>query len=253
VTRAFPIRAATAVTMLCASLGIVVGLAIATTPAKAAPTCPAGTTFDAGTGNCTAPATAACPAGFTQAGTTCTKPACPAGSFAVDPSVGAPEPGCFDPILGFTGISDPLFAAICPVGTTFTFPNPMLGANPGTCEQPVTFSCAAGTLAGALCIFPANLTAPCAGVVFQGQCFLPGSTGPADASGGNAGSARGGDGGRGGSGTGATCNQSTNDTIWDFADEPSVDCAEGGTGGEAGDGGISEGGDGGFAFTDGLF
>jgi hypothetical protein len=80
-----------------------------------------------------------------------------------------------------------------------------------------------------------------------------GTVGPANANGGNAGSVRGGEGGRGGSGTGATCNQNSNDVIWDFADQPIVDCAEGGTGGAGGDAGIAEAGDGGLAFTLDLF
>lgn len=78
-----------------------------------------------------------------------------------------------------------------------------------------------------------------------------------DASGGDGGSARGGDGGRGGSGTLAICNQNSNDVTWEewweddelVSDEPTVNCAAGGRGGEGGDAGISEGGDGGVAFN----
>ena len=83
--------------------------------------------------------------------------------------------------------------------------------------------------------------------------------GSADASGGDGGSARGGDGGRGGSGTAPVCNQNSSDVqIVDYYDEwgnyvysteePTVNCAAGGRGGAAGDGGISEGGDGGIGF-----
>jgi hypothetical protein len=74
----------------------------------------------------------------------------------------------------------------------------------------------------------------------------------ANANGGNAGSARGGDGGRGGTGTLPICNQNTNDD-WDWWEAPVVDCAAGGIGGDAGDAGISEGGDAGLAFTVGFF
>jgi hypothetical protein len=83
-----------------------------------------------------------------------------------------------------------------------------------------------------------------------------------DASGGDAGSARGGDGGRGGDGTLPICNQNSNDVIWYeywdengnwVSEEPSVNCAAGGRGGEAGDAGISEAGDGGIAFDIGDF
>jgi hypothetical protein len=236
VIRAFPLRAATAVTMLFASLGIVVGLAVTGSMPVAAQT--------------TTPATPTCPPGATLTGTTCTvTPACPGGAFAVDATLGFPTPGCFDPVGVIFTAESPGFP--CPVGATFGSFTPLGGPTSfGTCTSAATLTCPVGTLTGAVCELPAAAT--CAGVVFQGQCFLPGTTGPADASGGNAGSARGGDGGRGGSGTGATCSQSTNDVIWDFADQPSVDCGEGGTGGAAGDGGISEGGAGGLAFTDGF-
>jgi hypothetical protein len=223
--------------MVFASLGIVVGLAITSAPAVA---------------QATTPATPTCPPGATLTGTNCTvTPACPGGAFAVDATLGFPGPGCFDPALVVFTAESPGFP--CPVGSTFGGFTPLGGPNSfGTCTTAATLTCPVGTLNGVVCELPAA-ESPCAGVVFQGQCFLPGSTGPADASGGNAGSARGGDGGRGGSGTGATCNESSNDVIWDFADEPSVDCGEGGTGGEAGDGGISEGGSGGLVFTDALF
>jgi hypothetical protein len=76
----------------------------------------------------------------------------------------------------------------------------------------------------------------------------------ANASGGDGGSARGGDGGGGGSGTLPNCNANTNDAWetdgWaDDADEPALACPAGARGGDAGDGGVSEGGNGGIAFT----
>jgi hypothetical protein len=240
VIRVFAIRAATAVTMLFASLGLVGALAVVTSTPAAAQT--------------TTPATPTCPAGFTLTGTTCTlDPACPNGGFAVDATLGFPGPGCFD----LTDPMGPFLPATatfpCPAGSTFGGFTPLGGPDSfGTCTLPATFICPVGTLNGVVCDLPATAApaaATCEGVVFQGQCFLPGSTGPADASGGNAGDASGGDGGRGGHGTGASCSQNGNDV----ADAANLDCAEGGVGGAAGDGGISEAGDGGLAFTDSFF
>ena len=237
--RALPVRVAVAATLLLASLGAVAALTFSEAGAHAqtGPTCPAGTTFDTTTGTCNSPAVGTCPAGFTVAGTDCTRPACPAGSFAVDATVGFPEPGCFDPLtVTFTGVSNPAF--FCPAGTNFVFPDPLLGANRGTCVTPAVFSCPAGTLVGQQCQQAATFgTAPVA----------PGGGGFADARGGNGGDVSGGEGGRGGGGFGATCNQSINDTFWE--DEPTTNCGEGGRGGEGGDAGISEGGSGGLAFT----
>jgi hypothetical protein len=107
-------------------------------------------------------------------------------------------------------------------------------------------TCPAGfTLSGIVCVAPATFACPAGHVQFNGLCFpLGGTAGPADASGGNGGSARGGDGGRGGSGTAPMCTQNASDP------GASMDCGAGGQGGPAGDGGVSEGGEGGVAFSE---
>jgi hypothetical protein len=65
------------------------------------------------------------------------------------------------------------------------------------------------------------------------------------AEGGFGGDVRGGNGGRGGNGFMPICNQNTNG-VPDA--DPVVYCPAGGAGGDAGDGGVSFGGDGGLAF-----
>jgi hypothetical protein len=109
------------------------------------------------------------------------------------------------------------------------------------CDDQGVLSLTSPVAAGTVCVTPC----PPGSVEFGGTCFpLGGTAGPANASGGNGGSARGGDGGRGGTGTAPMCTQNAS------SDAASMDCGAGGLGGAAGDGGVSEGGAGGVAFSE---
>ena len=55
-----------------------------------------------------------------------------------------------------------------------------------------------------------------------------------------------------GDGFAPQCNQNTNDTYWSDDAPPTVACGAGGSGGDAGNGGISDAGHGGLAFTNGF-
>jgi hypothetical protein len=284
------LRLAVGALMLSGALALIVPGAIGTASAQTPPsTCPTGTTLVNGTcqppgtapGTCPAgttfnPATNACedgpvcPAGVSFAGGTCTGlavdscPAGAAGTVGVAPNpLPPPEFICFGP--------PPPASVDCPTGTTFTPGVAPTGLDstcssaPAACPAGLAANaggvcgtapaCPAGnTLTNGLCL-PAGTAPTCAAgeqfVPQVGLCFPVGGTGSAFANGGNGGSARGGDGGRGGDGVAPQCNQNTSDTDWDV--ELAVSCGAGGAGGAAGDGGISEGGDGGLAFTDSLF
>jgi hypothetical protein len=220
-----------------------------------APVCPAGSTFNATTGQCETPATVTpCPTGTTVSGAVCTATViCPdifVGITVARQVVGNPT-GATAATCALVFIGPPVFRTTisCPVGTTITSfvkGAALFTSGTITCTAPVTRTCPAGfTLSGTVCVAPATFACPAGHVQFNGLCFpLGGTAGPADASGGNGGSARGGDGGRGGTGTAPMCTQNASDP------GASMDCGAGGQGGPAGDGGVSEGGEGGVAFSE---